>query len=382
MRNTRWLTAALLALGLTAAACGGGDTTGTTDPADAEVSPADAGGDAAGDELKVAFVYVGPIGDAGWTWAHDEGRKHLEEEMPNVTTTYIESVPEGAESQRVFEDLAEDGNDLIFGTSFGYMDAMLAAAENYPDTVFMHATGYKTAENMGTYFGAAEEARYLSGLAAGAETETDLIGYVAAFPIPEVLRGINAFTLGVRETNPDAEVQVVWSSTWFGPDIERQAAESLLDAGADVIAMHQDSPAPGQAADERGAAWVGYNSDMQRFAEDAWLTAPVWDWGPYYVTTATQVLEGTWTSEQYYGDMAGGMVDLAPFGDRVSEETRQLIETRKQEIIDGSFEIFEGPLVARDGTGILAEGEVATLEELLATDYLVEGVLGEIPAAG
>jgi basic membrane protein A and related proteins len=297
-----------------------------------------------------------------------------------VETTFLESVPEGAESQRVFEDLAEDGHQLIFGTSFGYMDPMLAAAENYPDTVFMHATGFKTADNMGTYFGAAEEGRYLTGLAAGEATESNLIGYVAAFPIPEVLRGINAFTVGVREVNPDAEVQVVWSSTWFGPDIERQAAESLLDAGADVIAMHQDSPAPGQAAQDAGAKWVGYNSDMEQFAPDAWLTAPVWNWGPYYLATSEQVLDGTWSSEQYYGDMADGLVDLAPFGGSVSADTQALIDQRKQEIIDGEFEIFAGPLNDQDGNEILAEGETATLEELLSTDYLVEGVVGSIPS--
>lgn len=385
--------ALVLVLGLLAVGCGG-----DADPADeadaTETQGDDATDEGTGDEgddgdeadaqpgegLKVAFVYVGPIGDAGWTWAHDQGRLYLEENLPGVETTFLESVPEGAESQRVFEDLAEDGHQLIFGTSFGYMDPMLAAAENYPDTVFMHATGFKTADNMGTYFGAAEEGRYLSGLAAGEATESNLIGYVAAFPIPEVLRGINAFTLGVREVNPDAEVQVVWSSTWFGPDIERQAAESLLDAGADVIAMHQDSPAPGQAAEDAGAKWVGYNSDMEQFAPEAWLTAPVWSWGPYYLETSKQVLDGTWTSEQYYGNMADGLVDLAPFGDSVSADTQALIEQRKQEIIDGEFEIFAGPLNDQDGNEILAEGETATLEELLATDYLVEGVVGSIPS--
>lgn len=382
MRRNSWLIALLLALGLIASACGGDDDGDPVEAGsgDASATATDEAGVEDVGELKVAFVYVGPIGDAGWTWAHDQGRLYLEENLEGVETTFLESVPEGPESQRVFEDLAEDGNDLIFGTSFGYMDPMLAAAENYPDVAFMHATGFKTSENMGNYFGAAEEARYLSGLAAGAATESGKIGYVAAFPIPEVLRGINAFTLGVREVNPDAEVQVVWSSTWFGPDIERQAAESLLDAGADVIAMHQDSPAPGQAADERGAKWVGYNSDMQQFAPDAWLTAPVWDWGPFYVDTATQVANGTWKAEAFYGDMAGGMVGLAPFGPSVSAETQSLIEERREAIVDGSFAIFTGPIRSQDGTEIIAEGQTATLDELLSTDYLVEGVVGQIPS--
>jgi basic membrane protein A len=363
----------VLALVLTAAACGDDDSGTTT------AAPGTTGGTdttAAGDGLKVAFVYVGPIGDAGWTWAHDQGRLYLEENMPGVETTFLESVPEGAESQAVFEDLAEEGYDLVFGTSFGYMDPMLAAAENYPDTVFEHATGFKMSDNMGNYFGAAEEARYLTGIAAGYATETNLIGYVAAFPIPEVLRGINAFTLGVRSVNPDAQVQVIWTSTWFGPDLERQAAEAVLDQGADVIAMHQDSPAPGQAADDAGAKWVGYNSDMEQFAPDAWLTAPVWNWGPFYLQRAQEVADGTWTAEAYYGDMAGGMVDLAPFGDSVPQGVQDEIDAVKAQIIDGSFEIFAGPIVDQDGNVVVPEGEVATLEELLGTSYLVEGVIG------
>lgn len=375
-RKWAWL-AVVLVLALVAAACGDGDADDTTTTA---------GGDtgttvAAEEPLRVAFVYVGPVGDAGWTWAHDQGRLQLEAEVPNVETKFLESIPEGSESQRVFEELAEDGFDLIFGTSFGYMDPMLAAAEKYPDTVFMHATGYKTSTNMGTYFGAAEEGRYLTGMAAGDATESNLVGYVAAFPIPEVLRGINAFALGVKEVNPDAEVQVVWSNTWLDPNLERQAAEALLDGGADVLAMHQDTPATGQAAEGVGAKWVGYNSDGERFAPEAWLTAPVWNWGPFYVATAEQVRNGTWVSEQFYGDMTGGMVDIAPFGASVSQEVQDLILERKAQIIDGSFEVFAGPIVDQDGTERYAEGVVAPLGELLGMDYLVDNVIGS-PTGG
>lgn len=375
-RKWAWL-AVVLVLALVAAACGDGDADGTTTTA---------GGDpgttaAAGEPLRVAFVYVGPVGDAGWTWAHDQGRLQLEAEVANVETKFLESIPEGSESQRVFEELAADGFDLIFGTSFGYMDPMLAAAEKYPDTVFMHGTGYKTSANMGTYFGAAEEGRYLTGMAAGDATESNLVGYVAAFPIPEVLRGINAFALGVKEVNPDAKVQVVWSNTWLDPNLERQAAEALLDGGADVLAMHQDTPATGQAAEGVGAKWVGYNSDGERFAPEAWLTAPVWNWGPFYVATAEQVRNGTWVSEQFYGDMAGGMVDIAPFGASVSQEVQDLILERKAQIIDGSFEVFAGPIVDQDGTERYAEGVVAPLGELLGMDYLVDNVIGS-PTGG
>ena len=375
-RKWAWL-AMVLALMLVVAACGDGDADGTTTTADGDTGTTAA----EGEPLRVAFVYVGPVGDAGWTWAHDQGRLQLEAEVPNVETKFLESIPEGSESQRVFEELAEDGFDLIFGTSFGYMDPMLAAAEKYPDTVFMHATGYKTSTNMGTYFGAAEEGRYLTGMAAGNATESDLVGYVAAFPIPEVLRGINAFALGVKEVNPDAKVQVVWSNTWLDANLERQAAEALLDAGADVLAMHQDTPATGQAAEAVGAKWVGYNSDGERFAPDAWLTAPIWNWGPLYVATAEQVRNGTWVSEQFYGDMAGGMVDIAPFGASVPQDVQDSIMERKTQIIDGSFEVFEGPSVDQDGTERYAAGVVAPLGELLGMDYLVDNVIGS-PTGG
>ncbi len=355
----------------------GGTATGAATPD----ATGEATGAADGDVLKVAFVYVGPVGDAGWTFRHDVGRQELEEALGDrVETTFLESVPEGAQSERVFEDLARQGNQLIFATSFGYMDQMLAVAEKYPDVVFEHATGFKTAENMGTYFGAAEEGRYLEGMAAASASPSGELGYVAAFPIPEVLRGINAYTLGARSVNPDATVRVVWTSTWFGPDIEKEAAESLLDAGVDVVGQHQDTPAPGQAAEEAGAKWTGYNSDMEEFAPEAWLTATVWDWGPYYIRTAEAVLDGTWTSEQYYGNMADGMVTIADFGESVDDETAAMIETRRQEITDGEFAPFTGPITNQAGEEVVADGEVAPLEDLLATDYFVEGVIGEIPA--
>lgn len=366
MNRKRWRWLALLAvLALVVAACGddsgdsGSDTTASPDTTEA-----------AGDPLKVAFVHVGPVADKGWSWAHDQGAQFVKENLgAGVEITTLESIPEGSDSQRVFEDLAADGNQLIFGTSFGYMEPMLAAAENYPDVTFMHATGFMTSDNMGNYFGAAEEGRYLSGMAAGAATETNLVGYVAAFPIPEVLRGINAFTLGAQEINPDVEVQVVWTSTWFDPPVESAAAESLLDAGADVIAMHQDSAAPGQAAEAAGAKWVGYNTDMEEFAPDAWLTAAIWDWGPYYLATTEAVIDGSWQSEAFYGDMAGGMVDIAPFGASVDGDTSALIEERKAEIIAGDFAIFPDPIVNQDG-------EEQALGDIFVMDFFVAGVIG------
>ena len=359
-----------LCLALVAAACG------SSSPSSSGSGTTTTAGSGA-DKLKVAFVYVGPVGDAGWTKKHDDGRKALVEALGDkVEVKVLESVPEGAESQRVFEDLVKEGNDLIFGTSFGYMDQMLAVAEANPDVCFEHATGYKTADNMGTYFGAAEEARYLSGIAAGHASTSGKIGYVAAFPIPEVLRGINAFTLGAQLVNPDATVQVVWTKTWFGPDEEKQAAESLLDAGVDVLAQHQDTPSTGEAADAAKAKWVGYNDDMSSFAPDAWLTGPVWDWGPYYTSTAQSVLDGTCPNEQYYGNMADGLVGLAPYGTSVPDDVRAHIDEVAATIKDGSFAPFTGPIADQDGTERYADGVEASLEDLLGMDYFVKGVVG------
>jgi basic membrane protein A len=290
-------------------------------------------------------------------------------------------VPEGAQSEQTFEDLVRKGYDLIFGTSFGYMDQMLAMAEKNPDVCFEHATGYKTADNMGTYFGAAEEARYLAGMTAGAATTNGKIGYVAAFPIPEVLRGINAFTLGARKTRPDATVQVTWTSTWFDPAIEKSAAEGLLDAGVDTITMHQDTPSTGEAAEAKGAKWAGYNDDMSKFAPEAWLTGPMWDWGPYYTKTAQSVLDGTCPTDQYYGDMADGLVLMAPYGTSVSDATKAEVDAVKATIIDGSFAPFTGPINDQSGAVKIPAGQTASLEDLLATDYFVEGVIGDIPAS-
>jgi basic membrane protein A len=268
----------------------------------------------------------------------------------------------------------------VFTTSFGYMDPTLAVAGEFPDVYFEHASGYKSSENMGNYFGAMEEARYLSGMAAAGVTESNVLGYVAAFPIPEVIRGINAFTLGARAVNPDVTVKVVWTSTWYDPAKERAAAESLLDAGADVLAQHEDSPATGQAAEERGAYWVGYDSDMRRFAEGAFLTAPVWDWGPYYVSRVQAVLDGTWETDSYYGTMADGMIQLAPMSDLVPSDVQGLVTEAAGQIEAGELAVLAGPIADQTGEIRIAEGETMALADALAWDWFVEGVEGDIPA--
>ena len=366
-----------LAAVLGVAACGGSDSATTDTAAPAETAAPEAAADYS--NLKVAVVYIGVPGDAGWTYQHDQGIAELEAEL-GIAVTRLENIPEGADATATYDKLARDGYNLIFGTSFGYMDPMLETAGKYPDVCFEHATGYKTAPNMGTFFGAAEEARYLSGIAAGAASKSGKLGYVAAFPIPEVVRGINAFTLGARSVNPKATVQVSWTSTWFDPAKEKEAAQSLLQAGADVLGMHQDSTATGEAAKEAGAKWVGYNSDTKAGDfPDTWLTAPVWDWGPYYIAAAKSLAGGTCLAGdagQYYGNMKDGTVKLGAFGSSVGAETQATIATKAAAIIDGSFAPFTGPIKDNEGKEQIAAGVVAPLGDLLGQMYFVEGVIG------
>ena len=330
-------------------------------------------------KIKAGFIYVGPVGDAGWTYAHDQGRKAMET-LPFVEpSTFIESVPEGAESARVINGLVRKGHNLIFTTSFGYMDATLDVAKRSKDVVFMHCSGYKTAENVGNYFGRMYEPRYLSGIVAGKMTKANVIGYVAAFPIPEVIRGINAFTLGVQSVNPQAEVRVVWTQTWFDPGIERDAADSLLDVGADVLAMHQDAPATLQAAEARGAFVIGYNSDMRDFAPNAFLTAPVWNWGPLYSKIAQQVKDGTWKSESIWWGMKEDLVQLAPISDRVPADVKALVEEQAAAIKAGTLHPFTGPITDQNDTVQIAAGSTADDGHLLGMSYFVKGVQGTIP---
>ena len=338
----------------------------------------------AGEPIKVGFVYVGPVGDLGWTYAHDQGRLALEEAIPNVETGYQENVPENpADAERVIRQFAQDGYDVIFTTSFGYMDPTINVAQDFPDTTFIHISGFKTAPNVGTGFGKIEEPRFVSGQLAGAMTESNQIGYVAAFPIPEVIRGINAFTLGVREVNPEATVRVVWTNTWFNPQTERQAAEALLDGGADVIAQHQDTAGPQQAAEDRGLYGVGYNADMSPLAPDAVLTSAIWNWGPYYIDIVESVINGTWESEQYWGGWQDGVVDMAPVADFVPDDIRATIEEEVTRFRSGEetiYTIFTGPIADQTGEIRVPEGQSMTDEELLSMNWFVEGVEGEIPS--
>ncbi len=331
------------------------------------------------DSFKVGFVYVSPIGDAGWTYQHDLARKHLEETFEGLETVYVENVPEGADAQRVIRQLASGGSDLIFTTSFGYMNPTLQVARQFPKVVFEHATGYKRADNVGTYMPRLYEGRYLAGMTAGLMTETNKLGFVGAFPIPEVIRAVNAFTRGARAVNPDVEVSVVWINAWYDPSKARAAAGTLMDQGADVLTHHSDSHAVVQAAAERGKYAIAYHSDMAKYGKDYQLTAVVHKWDDYYEQVVREVMDGTWKSGNVWGGIDHGMVDLAPFGKAVPEEVREQVMAAREQIISGELHPFAGPVVDQSGTERVAEGETMSDEDMLKMDYYVEGITSRLP---
>jgi basic membrane protein A len=396
-RSWRWLGVTISALVLVAAACGDDDDDGAANATDATSAasaasapsgtgaPATSGTGAAGEGtgeepcVRAAFVLVGSSTDNGWNYQHMKGIDQVKEELPCAETTVLEEISE-ADSERVFRDLAEDGWDIIFGTTFGYMDHMVRVAPDFPDTKFEHASGFKLADNLSTYWGDYYYGAYLEGMAAGAATKSNVIGYVGAFAIPDVLSDLNAFTLGAREVDPEATVQTVWVNSWFDPPVEAQAAEALIDQGADVLKMSTSSPAVGSTADQHGLPWDGQASGAQRVnGPDTFLTSAEYNWGPYYVKTLQDVIDGSWTSHAYRGNMADEFITLADLGPMVDAETKELIETRKQEIIAGDFEPFTGPITDRDGTVRIPDGEVPDVEHLTTIDYVVDGVLGELP---
>ncbi|WP_431686826.1 BMP family ABC transporter substrate-binding protein [Hahella sp. NBU794] len=334
----------------------------------------------AAEPVKVGFVYVGPTGDAGWTYSHDKARKYVEEQLGDkVKTTYVESVAEGADAERVIRQLAKSGNDLIFTTSFGYMNPTLKVAKQFPKVKFEHASGYKRAKNVGTYFDRIYEGRYLTGVIAGKMTKSNIIGYVGSFPIPEVVRGIDAFTQGLRSVNPKAVVKVVWVSSWYDPAKEREAAETLILQGADIINQHTDSPGPIQAAQAKGVYAFGYHSDMSLYGKDAHLTAATHNWGPVYLEKVKSVMDGSWTSTDFWGGLASGATALAPLNPAIPEDVVKLVEERKQAIIDGKLHPFQGPVKDQSGAVKVPAGEVMSDEDLLSLNWYVEGVEGELP---
>ena len=334
----------------------------------------------AGEPLKVGFVYVSPIGDAGWTFQHDLGRKALEKALGDkVVTKYVENVPEGADAERIIRDLATSGHKLILTTSFGYMNPTIKVASQFPNVAFMHATGYKMAKNVGVYNARFYEGRYLTGVVAGKMTKSNVAGYVAAFPIPEVLQGINAFVRGMRSVNPKAELKVVWVNSWFDPGKEREAAQTLIAQGADVVTHHTDSTAVVQTAEEKGVWAVGYHSDMSKYGPRAHLTAATHLWGDIYIKAAQDVLAGKWKPMTVWGGIKDKMVKLAPINAAVPAEVKDQVAKVEKDIVAGKFHPFAGPVKDNEGKERVAAGKVMTDDAMQKMDFYVEGVQGKLP---
>ena len=329
------------------------------------------------DTFKAAWIYVGPHNDGGWSQAHDAGRLKVQKALGSkIKTTYKENVPEGPQVAQVIESLIRDGNKMIFATSFGFQTAMVAAAKKHPDVYFEMATGTAQSKNMAEYFGASEDAIYLSGMAAGAATKKGTIGYIVPFPIPEVIRHANAFVLGAQAVRPSTKVRLVWTHSWFDPKKERQAAESLVSAGADVLGQNVDSPSAGQYAQSKRIPWVGYNSNAKKFAPTSWLTAAIYDWGVYYVPRVKAAMNGTWKTGFYYGGLKDKFVGLAPYGPKVSAKTKAAIAKKKRALINGTFYEFTGPLYDQSGKLRVKKGKRLTVKELYAMNWLVKGTIG------
>ena len=325
--------------------------------------------------LKVAFAYVGPVGDGGWTFAHDNGRKALEAEFGDkIVTSFVENVPESADAERVIRDLASQGNKLIFGTTFGYMEPMLKVAPDFKDVKFEHATGYKTAENLRTYEGA-----YMAGVIAGSMTKSNTLGVVASIPIPEVIRNINSFTLGAPSVNPKVKTKVAWVNGWFDPPKETEAATSLINGGADVLMQNTDSSAVLQTAEKMGKRAFGWDSDMTAYGPKAHLGSAVINWGPYYIKSVKDALEGTWATGGVWWGHKEGAIDMVSIAEDVPAETKAKIDTIKAGLKDGSFSIWKGPIVGQDGKEVLAKDAVADDKFLGGIKFYVKGVEGKLP---
>src|SRR6056297_705031 len=333
------------------------------------------------DTTKVGFIYVGPVGDGGWTYEHDQGRLALEEHFGDkVKTVFQESVKEGPEAERAIRNMALDGADLIFTTSFGFMEPTLAVAKQFPDVKFEHATGFKTLPNVSTYSARFYEGRAVQGHIAAKMTESNIIGYIASYPIPEVIRGINAAYIHARKVNPDVEFKIIWAYTWFDPPKEADAATALIEQGADVILQHTDSTAPQAAAEKAGGVITfGQASDMAEYAPFPRVSSIIDDWAPYYIARTQAVMDGTWESKETWDGIGPGMVAIGEITDAVPAEVKEEALAMKDAITSGDYHPFTGPLKKQDGSDWLAEGETADDGTLLGMNFYVEGLTGEIP---
>ncbi|MET0312916.1 MAG: BMP family ABC transporter substrate-binding protein [Hansschlegelia sp.] len=337
-------------------------------------------GAGAAEPLKVAFVYTGPIGDHGYSYQHDVGRKAVEKEFGDkVKVSFVENVSEGPDAERVIEQLASSGNKLIFTTSFGFMNPTIKVAARHPDVKFQHATGFKTAKNVGIYNARFYEGRYIIGQMAAKMSKSGTIGYIASFPIPEVVMGINAAYLGAKTVNPDIKFKIIWVSSWFDPGKESDAAKALVDQGADILMQHTDSPAAMKLAEERGIHAFGQSSDMADFGPKAQLTSIVDDWNYYYISRVKAVMDGSWKPDNVWDGLKEKMVELAPYGPAVPDDVKKMADETKAKIISGELHPFTGPIAKQDGTPWLKDGEKAQDKDLLSMNFFVQGVEGSLP---
>jgi basic membrane protein A len=341
---------------------------------------ASSGGSDESEKVIAGFLYVGPADDGGWSQVHDQGRAKMVEHFGGQVETIVKEnvAEEKSEVVSSIRDMVDQGATIIFGTSYGFMEGMAEAAEEFPDVKFEHCSGYMTADNMATYFGKIEEPRYLSGIVAGMTTKTNKIAYVAAMPIPEVIRGINAFALGVKSVNPNAQVMVSWTNTWYDPTAEKAAAEALIQQGCDVTAQHQDSTATMEAAKEAGIYSVGYDLSAAETMPEVYMTAPLWDFSGYYIDRVQAVIDGTWETGQYWGNMNDGIVYLDDMTSLVSGAAVAQVDTAETAIKSGSLVIFAGELKDQSGTVRVQEGSVMTDEALLSMDWFVDNVVGTL----
>ena len=356
-------------------------TTTTTTTSTTTVTAASAPATAASGPLKIAFAYVGPVGDGGWTFAHDNGRKAVEKEFGDkVQTSFVEKVPEAADAERVFRDMASQGNKLIFGTTFGYMEPMLKVANDLKDVKFEHATGYKSADNMRTYDTRTYEGAYMAGVIAGGMTKTNTLGVVGSIPIPEVIRNINSFTMGALSVNPKVKTKVVWVNEWFNPPKETEAAQSLLNGGADVLMQNTDSSAVLQTAEKAGKYAFGWDSDMTAYGPNAHLGSSQINWGPYYIKATRDVLDGTWkTGPDTWWGVKEGAIDLVSISPKVPADLKAKLDTVRAGLKDGSFAIWKGPIVDSDGKEVVAKDVVADDKFMKGINFYVKGVEGKVP---
>ena len=349
-------------------------------PAASEPAPAASVAAAKPEPLKVAWLYVGPVGDGGWTFAHDNGRKAVEKEFGDkVVTTFVEKVPESADAERVLRDVVSQGNKLVFGTTFGYMESMVKVAADTPDVKFEHATGYKTGPNLRTYDSRTYQGAYMAGVIAGGMTKSNVLGVVGSVPIPEVIRNINSFTLGAQSVNPKIKTKVVFINEWFNPPKETEAAQSLINAGADVLMQNTDSSAVLQTAEKAGKFAFGWDSDMQSYAPNAHLASAVINWGPYYIQEVQKMLDGKWETGESWWGVKEGAIDLVSISDKVPAELKGKAEAAKAGLKDGSLVIWKGPIVDQAGKEVLKKDEVADDTFLRGIKFFVKGVDAKMP---